>query len=298
MDAKRDGMKSPIPSAADELLAFYVESGADAALGEVPVDRFADGAPDASAPPTVGEHIGRGTADAGSAFGIESDRPPRRLPSKGAAGTADRLAPPPAPPEVAVMAARDAARSATSLEALRAILQGFEGCALKMTAKQLVFADGNPQGRVMFVGEAPGREEDLEGLPFVGRSGKLLDLMMAAIGLDRGSAYIANIIPWRPPGNRTPTPQESAICLPFILRQIELADPEVLVCLGGPAAQALLGVKEGILRTRGRFLPYQTGSREIRAIATLHPAYLLRQPLQKRLVWRDFLAIKRALEGG
>jgi DNA polymerase len=196
------------------------------------------------------------------------------------------------------MAARDAARRAASLEELRAILQGFEGCALRMTAKQLVFADGNPQARVMLVGEAPGREEDLEGLPFVGRSGKLLDRMLSAIGLDRGSAYIANIIPWRPPGNRTPTPQESAICLPFILRQIELADPDILVCLGGPAAQALLGVKEGILRTRGRWLAYRTGTREIRAIATLHPAYLLRQPLQKRLAWRDFLLIKRALEGG
>jgi DNA polymerase len=194
------------------------------------------------------------------------------------------------------MAAREAARSAASLDALREILQGFEGCALRMTARQLVFADGNPQARVMLVGEAPGREEDLEGLPFVGRSGKLLDRMLAAIGLDRRSAYIANIIPWRPPGNRTPTPQESAICLPFILRQIELADPDVLVCLGGPAAAALLGVKEGILRARGRWLPYQTGSREIRAIATLHPAYLLRQPLQKRLAWRDFLAIQRALE--
>jgi DNA polymerase len=220
------------------------------------------------------------------------------LPAKGSANPPERVAPAPAAPEIAVMAAREAAKSAASLEELRTILQTFEGCALKMTAKQLVFADGNPRGRVMFVGEAPGREEDLEGLPFVGRSGKLLDLMMAAIGLDRGSAYIANIIPWRPPGNRTPTPQESAICLPFILRQIELADPNILVCLGGPAAQALLGVKEGILRTRGRFLPYHTGSREIRAIATLHPAYLLRQPLQKRLAWRDFLMIKRALDGG
>jgi DNA polymerase len=147
----------------------------------------------------------------------------------------------------------------------------------------------------MFVGEAPGREEDIAGLPFVGRSGKLLDLMLNAIGLDRTSAYIANIIPWRPPGNRTPTPQESAICLPIIMRQIELADPDILVCLGGPSAQTLLNVKEGILKTRGRWFSYQTGSREIRALATLHPAYLLRQPGQKRLAWRDFLAIKTAL---
>jgi len=194
-----------------------------------------------------------------------------------------------------VMTAREAARSARTLEELRAIVDRFEGCALKSMAKQLVFADGNPQARVMFVGEAPGRDEDIEGLPFVGRSGKLLDLMMAAIGLDRTSAYIANIIPWRPPGNRTPTPQESAICLPFTLRQIELADPDLLVCLGGPSAQTLLNVRDGILKARGRWFTHHTGTRDIRAIATLHPAYLLRQPLQKRLAWRDFLAIKKAL---
>jgi uracil-DNA glycosylase len=160
-----------------------------------------------------------------------------------------------------------------------------------------VFADGNSAARVMFVGEAPGRDEDIEGLPFVGPSGKLLNRIMAAIGLDRSSAYIANIIPWRPPGNRTPTPQESQICLPFIRRQIELANPDILVCLGGPATQTLLGVTDGIMKVRGRWLPYHTGTREIRALATLHPAYLLRQPLSKRLVWRDFLAIKQALAG-
>jgi uracil-DNA glycosylase len=298
MGDKDGGMKSQMPTAADELLAFYVDSGVDVALGEVPADRFADRAPDAKASPATGERVARGTPSSGRAWSIEGEGPPVRLPLKGTASAADRVSHAPAPPEVAVVAARDAAKRAASLEELRAILQAFEGCALRTTAKQLVFADGNPQGRVMFVGEAPGREEDLEGLPFVGRSGKLLDRMMAAIGLDRSGAYIANIIPWRPPGNRTPTPQESAICLPFILRQIELADPDVLVCLGGPAAQALLGVKEGILRTRGRWFPYPTGSREIRAIATLHPAYLLRQPLQKRLAWRDFLAIQRALAGG
>jgi len=147
----------------------------------------------------------------------------------------------------------------------------------------------------MFVGEAPGHDEDVEGLPFVGRSGQLLDRMLAAIGLNRTSAYIANVIPWRPPGNRTPTPQETSICLPFTRRQVELADPDVLVCLGSPAAQALLETKDGIMKTRGRWFKYHTGTREIRAIATFHPAYLLRQPLQKRLAWRDFLAIKQAL---
>jgi DNA polymerase len=198
-------------------------------------------------------------------------------------------------PEAAVMAAREAARTAATLDELRSILAGFEGCALKATAKQLVFADGNPAARIMFVGEAPGRDEDLEGLPFVGRSGKLLDRMLAAIGLDRTSVYIANIIPWRPPGNRTPTPQETAICLPFTLRQIELADPDILVCLGNPSTQALLSTKEGITRTRGRWFNFHTGSREIRAMPTLHPAHLLRQPLAKRLAWRDLVAIKKTL---
>jgi uracil-DNA glycosylase family 4 len=150
---------------------------------------------------------------------------------------------------------------------------------------------------VMFVGEAPGYEEDISGRPFIGRSGKLLDRMIEAIGLDRTSAYIANVVPWRPPGNRTPTPQETAICLPFIRRQIELANPDILVCLGGPSAQTLLGIKDGITRTRGRWFTYDTGKREIRAMATFHPAFLLRSPLQKRLVWRDFLAIKKALAG-
>ena len=153
------------------------------------------------------------------------------------------------------MAAREAARSAASLDELRAILDGFTGCALRATATQLVFADGNPQSRVMFVGEAPGRDEDIEGLPFVGRSGKLLDRMLAAIGLDRTSVYIANIVPWRPPGNRTPTPQESAICLPFTLRQIELVDPDVLVCLGNPSSQTLLATKEGITKVARTLVP-------------------------------------------
>jgi len=168
-------------------------------------------------------------------------------------------------------------------------------CALAQGRTNVVFGMGDPHADLMFVGEGPGAEEDQRGLPFVGRSGKLLDLMLRAIGLDRTGAFIANIIPWRPPGNRTPTPQESQICLPFITRQIELVDPDVLVCLGGPSSQTLLGFSDGIRRTRGRWLAYNTGTREIRAIATFHPAYLLRSPLEKRLAWRDFLAVKQAL---
>ena len=193
--------------------------------------------------------------------------------------------------------ARERAASAATLEELEALLVGFEGCSLKFTAKNLVFADGNPRARVMFVGEAPGADEDRIGKPFMGRSGQLLDRMMAAIGLDRTSAYVANIVPWRPPGNRNPTPQEVSICRPFIERQIELASPEILVCLGAPASQTLAGIKDGILKARGRFYPYRLrDGREIRALATLHPAYLLRQPVQKRLAWRDFRTLKATLD--
>src|ERR1700688_3406848 len=261
---------------ARELLDFYLEAGVDALVGEHPVDRLAAAEP-APAPPRV----------------FNQAILPPDLEIKG------RPSAPAAPPALdeAAMAARAAAKSSKTLDELRAILDKFDGCALKATATQMVFADGNPQARVMFVGEAPGRDEDIEGLPFVGRSGKLLDRMLAAIGLTRANAYIANIVPWRPPGNRTPTPQESAICLPFTLRQIELVDPDVLVCLGGPSAQTLLGSRDGILKTRGRWFTFQSGSREIRATATLHPAYLLRQPLQKRLAWRDFLGIRKALGG-
>jgi DNA polymerase len=195
------------------------------------------------------------------------------------------------------MAARQAAATAETLDALRATLAGFEGCNLRLTATNLVFADGNPEARVMFAGEAPGFEEDIQGLPFVGRSGQLLDRMMAAIGLDRTSAYIANVIPWRPPGNRTPTPQETEICRPFIERQIALVDPDFLVLLGGSASNQILRTSQAISKLRGRWRDYDTGKRTIRAIATLHPAYLLRTPAQKRYAWRDFLMLKTALEG-
>jgi DNA polymerase len=200
-----------------------------------------------------------------------------------------------APSEAVVMVAREAAGAAETLDALRETLATFEGCNLRFTATNLVFSDGNPQARIMFVGEAPGLEEDLQGVPFVGRSGQLLDRMLAAIGLDRTVVYIANVIPWRPPGNRTPTPQETEICRPFIERQIILADPDFLVLLGGASTKQLFQTSEGILKLRGKWRPYNTGRREIRAIATLHPAYLLRQPLQKRLAWRDLLMLKREL---
>ena len=256
-----------------QLLAFYLEAGVDCALTEAPVNRLSD--PDIDPAP-------RETAPAPLRT-MANTIPPSRSEAAPA-------------PEVAILSAREAARTAPTLEALRALLENFDGCALKSTATRLVFADGNPQARIMFVGEAPGREEDIEGLPFVGRSGKLLDRMISAIGLDRSSVYIANVIPWRPPGNRTPTPQETQICLPFIRRQIELANPDILVFLGGTAAQTMTGAREGIRRLRGRWFDYDTGGRTIPALATLHPAYLLRSPSEKRYAWRDFLALQEALE--
>jgi uracil-DNA glycosylase family 4 len=276
-------MNSTIGKDARELIAFYLEAGVDAVIGEEAIDRFADEAPQPiqpAAPRPPSPAVQRKAAD----NAIVGTAPPAAIAV-------------PASQETAVMAAREAAKTARTLDELRALLEAFEGCMLRATATQLVFAAGNPQARVMFVGEAPGRDEDISGTPFVGRSGQLLDRMMAAIGLDRTSAYIANVVPWRPPGNRTPTPQETAICLPFIRRQIELANPDTLVCLGQPATQTLLGTREGITRTRGRWFKFDTGSREIRAMATYHPAFLLRSPLQKRLAWRDFLALKKALAG-
>lgn len=258
-----------------ELLAFYLEAGVDCALMEDPIDRLAE----LDAPPAAPRAA-----------------PPVEAPRPVAAPAVLRGEAAPAP-EIAIASAREAARTAPTLEALRELMQGFEGCALKNTATRLVFADGNPQARIMFVGEAPGRDEDIEGLPFVGRSGKLLDLMIGAIGLNRSTAYIANVIPWRPPGNRTPTPQETQICLPFIQRQIELVNPDVLVTLGNPSTQTLLGTREGIMRTRGRWFDYETGGRTIRALPTFHPAYLLRSPSYKRLAWQDLRAIAKALAG-
>jgi uracil-DNA glycosylase family 4 len=296
-------MSTQRAKAARELLAFYLEAGVEHLVDEEPVDRFADPTAEVAAfgagarsdaPQERASNAMPGPAE------LRSRSPSLLRPepgSPGAAPRAPRATTVPASADAAAMAAREAAKSAQNLDELRAILARFEGCALRLTAKQLVFADGNPQARLMLVGEAPGREEDLEGLPFVGRSGQLLDRMLKAIGLDRRSVYIANIIPWRPPGNRDPTPQESTICLPFIRRQIELVDPDVLVCLGKPSTAALLGVTDGIRRTRGRWMAYHTGTREIRAMPTYHPAYLLRSPLEKRHAWRDFLALKQALAG-
>jgi len=288
------------PRQIEALLDFYTSAGVDCFLGEDAVDWFeltrrqaeqrAQSRP--QVPAAGPSHMPAG----GSERGNVPPRPvqaaaasPARMPDVGQTAVL--------PDAQVIAAARDQAASAASLEDLQASLAAFDGCNLKLTAKKLVFADGNPEARLMFVGEAPGRDEDLQGKPFVGRSGQLLDCMLEAIGLDRSSAYIANVVPWRPPGNRTPTPQETEICKPFIVRQIELVDPDVLVFLGAASAKTLLGVQDGIRKMRGRWMTYPIGGKEIAAIATYHPAYLLRSPLEKRLSWRDFLSIRNRLAG-
>ncbi len=298
-----------VSSAIEALLDFYISAGADGWLELDPADAFAL----SEAPRPAAQAQATRMAPAGLQSAAPA-APARQMPPH---SQQPRSAPPmqasPSPAQAAmaggaavvpgdevVVAAREAARTAATLDELREVLTRFDGCNLKLTAKSLVFADGPADAKVMFVGEAPGREEDARGLPFVGRSGQLLDRMLEAIGLARGEVYITNVVPWRPPGNRTPSPQETEICKPFVLRQIELVRPKVLVFLGGASAKALTGVQDGILRLRGRWLELPLGpaaqGATIRAMATLHPAYLLRSPVQKRYAWRDFLAIKAALD--
>jgi DNA polymerase len=186
--------------------------------------------------------------------------------------------------------------AAETLADLEALVAAFDGCGLKRTAKNLCFKRGSDEARIMLIGEAPGRDEDLQGKPFVGRAGKLLDLMLAAIGLGEAQVYITNTVYWRPPGNRTPTPEEVEACAPFLRRQVELLNPAVLVLLGGAAVRNVLGVTEGIKRLRGKWLSYSCAGRDIPTLATLHPAYLLRSPDEKRYAWRDLLMLKETVE--
>lgn len=257
-------------------LRWLVDMGADEAIGDAPVDRFA-------LPPPVER-----------TKPVEAARPPAPAaapPAPAAAPVASVAL------TAAVASARALAAAAATVHELEAAVAGFDGCALKQTATRLVFADGNPAAKVMLIGEAPGADEDRQGKPFVGVSGQLLDRMLAWIGLDRTTAYITNILFWRPPGNRPPTTAEIGACLPFVERHIELVAPQVLVLVGGASAKALLNTQEGIIKLRGRWFDFQRPGlkRPIPAIATFHPAYLLRTPSQKRDAWRDLLAVKRRL---
>ncbi|MFN4142167.1 uracil-DNA glycosylase [Aestuariivirga sp.] len=267
MQDKQDDMT---PSEAARALGWLAEMGADEIIGEAPVNRL--------------------------------DPAPGRAPAS-APATGREASPGPSPVRTAALSAAPSPASACmSLADIAAALDNLDSCPLKKTATQLCFADGNPAARVMLVGEAPGRDEDIQGKPFVGRSGQLLDRMLAAIGLsrhghDRESAvFITNVIFWRPPGNRTPTEAETQMCLPFLMRTIELQKPDVIVCLGATPAHRLTGRNEGILKIRGRWTSANVSGRNIPLLPTLHPAYLLRQPAQKRLAWRDLLSLRQMLD--
>ena len=265
MDTKQNDIK---PADAAEALRWLSEMGADEIIGEAPVNRLVMPAP------------------------------------KPAAAAALRAAPAPAATPAAPMMVAPGA-SATQFRSLKEIeqaLEGFDACPLKKTATSLCYADGSPQARVMLIGEGPGRDEDIQGKPFAGSSGQLLDRMLAAVGLsrtaqDRESAvFITNMIFWRPPGNRTPTEAEMQMCLPFLIRTIELQKPDVIVCLGPMAAHRLTGRDDGILKLRGKWVTANVSGRNIPLLPTLHPAYLLRQPAQKRLAWRDMLSLRQMLD--
>ena len=262
------------------LLRWYVDAGVDETIGDAPVDRLAK-RPPATAPAVVSVPVALPAAVA--------------PPSPKALTPASVFAP--AGTE-AVTSAVHLAQAATSVAELRAAVESFDGCGLKKFASRTVFSDGNPEAPIMFVGEAPGADEDRQGLPFVGVSGQLLDRMLASIGLARATnAYITNIVFWRPPGNRAPTDEEIATCLPFVRRHIELVDPQVLVLVGGMSAKTLLGTATGITRLRGQWHQYESPgmSRPVPCMPLFHPAYLLRSPDQKRCAWRDLVAIKQKL---
>lgn len=274
----------------ERLLQFYVDAGVDEAIGETPRDRYAEAA--ARTPISM----------SASAPAVASKAKPASFPSPPAAPTfsvaAEKPVALPAALPPAAQSAAHLAAGAKTLDELRQAIEGFDGLAIKATATRMVFAAGNPEARLMLVGEAPGADEDRQGIPFVGVAGQLLDRMLAAIGLDRSQVYISNMLNWRPPGNRNPTPAEIATCLPFVERHIELVDPDILVLLGGVSASAILAKPDGITRLRGRFFPYSSPglSRPIEALPTFHPSYLLRSPGQKRLAWRDLLLLKKKLD--
>ncbi|MEM7652803.1 MAG: uracil-DNA glycosylase [Pseudomonadota bacterium] len=304
--------------AAAALLSWYVQMGVDEAVDEVPLDWATATFPNARAvlpqPPRpaagarsqAGSQSGaRGAAAAPSAPSSAQQRGPQaRTAARGSSNPHDaqNRSGPNLSQQQAVATARELAASASTIEELREALAGYDGCALKKTAMNLVFADGNPTARVMFLGEAPGADEDRQGLPFVGVSGQLLDRMLSHIGLSRTAegpvgAYITNMLFWRPPGNRPPTTQEIELCRPFVERHIALARPKHLVFVGGISAKAMLGTTDGIMKLRGRWseISIPGVADPIPVLPMYHPAFLLRQPARKREAWRDLLALKQRM---
>ena len=288
------------------LLEWLQAMGADAPLDDVPSNWLAhlDRAPGADFNwPTQERRPAQSSAtvapamDPHSRTGTHSEPTPARpsLARPSLAEPAIRRPQTPLAASEAEGSARRIAQDAHTLEALEAALRGFDGCALKATATNLCFFRGSAKAKLMLIGEAPGREEDLSGRPFVGRAGQLLDKMLAAIGLTESDVHVTNVVYWRPPGNRTPTPQETLACKPFLERQIELVAPQIILALGGPAAKEVLGETQGIMRLRGKWRECTFGTHTALATATLHPAYLLRTPAAKQLAWLDLLHTKARL---
>ena len=271
------------------LLAWQAAAGADEAILEAPVDRYKASEAAPVRPPVSAQ------APAKRAAAPAADAAKRKAAKSASPRPAAKPAPVPLTPAAA--SARELADAAGTLEELVEALAAFDGCALKKTATNLVFGDCNPAARIMFVGEAPGADEDRAGKPFVGVSGQLLDRMLAWIGLDRTKFYITNIVFWRPPGNRTPTSDEVAACLPFVARHIELVAPAILVPVGGPATETLLRRGEGITKSHGRWYDYQTPglAAPVPAMPIFHPAFLLRASAQKRAAWRDLLSLEQKM---
>jgi uracil-DNA glycosylase family 4 len=265
------------------LLDWYVTMGIDEAIGETPHDSFAP-RPPRSAPVAVAQ-------PGPQASPVARPTPSITLP-------APAIVRPIVPASNEIAGARKLAEAATTLAELEAAISSFEGCALRKTATHTVFADGTPHAPVMVIGEAPGADEDRLGKPFVGRSGQLLDRMLAAIGLDRQhNAYITNILFWRPPGNRKPTEAEIALCLPFVWRHIALGMPRVVLLSGGTATSAMLGRAEGITKLRGKWFDLAVPGLDspVPALTTYHPSFLLRTPGRKSESWRDFLELQSKL---
>lgn len=263
-------------------LSWLVDAGADEAVLDEPVNRLVARTPAAAASPSVAAREPVRSL-APSSFEKTFSRPMPQAEKKSA----------PTVESDSVGSAMEIVARCNSLAELKAAMESFDGCALKKSATNTVFADGTLAHRIMLIGEAPGRDEDKQGLPFVGRAGQLLDKMLASIGLDRKTnAYITNVINWRPPDNRDPTPEEVAICRPFLRRHIELVNPGIIILLGAVSARHVLGLSDGIMRLRGHWKEYFVGGQMVPVMPTLHPAYLLRRPIDKKLAWRDLQAIQ------
>ncbi|OBZ96044.1 DNA polymerase [Pararhizobium polonicum] len=291
------------PAELAALLHFHAEAGVEWLLEEEPVDRFAEfaqakasrgnGAPQAMQKTHSSEQNDASRAPVARESG---NRTASRAPAAPAAAPQMAI-----PDEQAIAEARFAADSARSLPELKSAMEAFSGCNLRNSARNMVFADGNPSAGIMVIGPVPNGDDDREGVPFSGKQGQMLERMLAAIGLDRSSVLLTNVIPWRPPGNRPPSSRETDICRPFIERQIMLAEPRHLLVLGNFAARFFFGGNEMIHHMRGewRDIPVggPAGGATVPALATLHPQDLISAPASKRLAWQDLLAFRARIRG-